>query len=74
VIMKSFVIWDTMPCSLSIAQHFTGSACYLFHVGFLLDLFFDPEDGAAYFSKTLIDFQQTTQCCIPDKRTLQINF
>jgi hypothetical protein len=25
----------------------TGSAYYLIHAGFLLDLFFDPEDGSA---------------------------
>jgi hypothetical protein len=30
--------------------------------------------GAACFSKTLVDFQQTTQCCIPDKGTPQMKF
>jgi hypothetical protein len=27
----------------------TSSACYLFHAGSLLDLFFDPEDGGDMF-------------------------
>jgi hypothetical protein len=37
VIMKSSVFWGN------------GSACHLLHAGFLLDLFFDPEDGGEMF-------------------------
>jgi Na+-translocating ferredoxin:NAD+ oxidoreductase RnfD subunit len=34
VVMKSFIFWDIMPNS---------PFCYLFHAGFLLGLFFNPE-------------------------------
>jgi hypothetical protein len=30
-------------------QHEARSACYLSHAGFLLGLFFDPEDGGDMF-------------------------
>jgi hypothetical protein len=54
VIMQSSVFWDVTPCSpLEVNRHFRGTAgskfnnqaCYLFHAGFLLSLFFDPEGG-----------------------------
>jgi hypothetical protein len=71
--MKVFIIWVTVLCCLlKVAQHFRGSACYLLHTGFLLDLFLDPEDGASCFFESLVDFQQTTERCIPDERTLQL--
>jgi hypothetical protein len=38
-------------------QHETSSkktsACYLLHAGFLLDLFFDPEDGGNMFPRNV---------------------
>jgi hypothetical protein len=34
----SSIFWDLTPCSKQ------RSACYLLHIGFLLGLFFDPED------------------------------
>jgi hypothetical protein len=40
---KSSIFWDTEHCS----------ACYLFHGGFLLGLFFDPEDGGDIFLRNV---------------------
>jgi hypothetical protein len=31
----------------------SGSACYLLHAGFLLDLFFDPKDGGDMFLRNV---------------------
>jgi hypothetical protein len=56
VLMKYSVFWDIMPCSplkvsiirvedssmMQVARR--ASAGYLLHAGFLLPLFFDPED------------------------------
>jgi hypothetical protein len=46
VVMKSYVFWDITPCSpLEVNRRSGGTyrrAC--FHTGFLLGLFFDPED------------------------------
>jgi hypothetical protein len=47
-----------------------SSACYLLPAGFLLGLFFDPEDGSDMFLKTQADFGQTTWYYIPEDRTL----
>jgi hypothetical protein len=52
VVMNNSVVWDITPCSpLKVNRRF-GRTCRLhlpltatcFHVGFLLDLFFDPAD------------------------------
>jgi hypothetical protein len=50
VVMKSSLFWDITPCSpLKVNRHFRrtrrASAFYLLHVGFLLSVFFNPEDG-----------------------------
>jgi hypothetical protein len=42
------------------------------HVGFLLGLFFNPEDGGDMFLRN-IDFQHTTQHYIPEDRPLHNN-
>jgi hypothetical protein len=42
----------------------------LLHAGFLLGLFFDPDDGATSSSETSVDFQQTTRPYISGDRTL----
>jgi hypothetical protein len=56
--MKRTIIWEVTPCSPVEVQQFgetycfhTGhsSAFYLLHSGFLLRLFFDPEDGGDVF-------------------------
>jgi hypothetical protein len=57
VVMKSSTFWDITPCNpLKVNRRFggtcrllPGSACYLLHAGFLLGLFFDPEDGGDMF-------------------------
>jgi hypothetical protein len=46
---KSSIFWDITPCSPLIVNRCLlkakqKSACYLLHAGFLLGLFFDPED------------------------------
>jgi hypothetical protein len=49
-VMKSTIFWDIMPCSvLKINQRFGGTYRLHIHAGFLLDLFFDPEDGCDMF-------------------------
>jgi hypothetical protein len=56
VVVRSFIVWDIMLCNqLKVSQNFRvtshkqGSACYLFQAGFLLSLFFNPEDGGNMF-------------------------
>jgi hypothetical protein len=53
VVMKNSVLWDISLCSLlKVNRHFREhitSACRLLHAGFLLGLFFDPEDGGDMF-------------------------
>jgi hypothetical protein len=42
----------------------------LFHACFLLDLFFDPEDGGDIPKKISVEFQQTKQHYIPEDKNL----
>jgi hypothetical protein len=52
--MKSSVFWDVTPCSpLKANRRFEGKyflqLATCFQAGFLLGLFFDPEDGGDMF-------------------------
>jgi hypothetical protein len=52
-VMKRSILWDTTPCSpLKINRRF-GGTCRLFHAGFLLGLFFDPEDEGDVFLRNV---------------------
>jgi hypothetical protein len=66
--MKSIVLWDITPCSpLKVSGRFGGHRVHLqgrrigpsallaifFHAGFLLVLFFDPEDEGDMFLRNL---------------------
>jgi hypothetical protein len=57
VVRKSTISWDTTPCSLlKVNRRFGGKYCPLatcFHAGFLLGLFFDPEDGGNMFLRNV---------------------
>jgi hypothetical protein len=47
-----------------------GSAFYLLHAGFFLDLFFNHEDGVTSSSETSVDFQRAARRYIPEGRIL----
>jgi hypothetical protein len=70
------VFWDITPCSPLIdSRHFGGTYCRALlstcsHIGILLSLFFNPEDGGSMFLRNVIDFQQATQRYIPEDNTL----
>jgi hypothetical protein len=71
LVIKSTIFWDIMPCSpLKIYRHFGGTALLstCFHVGFLLGLFFDPEDGPPKSRLTL----NGPHCVISNKIVLFI--
>jgi hypothetical protein len=58
VIMKSSIFGDITPCSpLKVYRCFRGTLqaelATCFHAGFLLGLFFDPEDGGNMFLRNV---------------------
>jgi hypothetical protein len=64
VVMKNSIFWNVMPRSPSkVSRHFGGTC----HAGFVLGLFFDPEDGSNMF---LLNVQWTAHCCIPEDKTV----
>jgi hypothetical protein len=52
------------------ARNLSDSGCYQLHAGFLIGLFFYPEDGGDMCLQN-VDCQQATQHYIPEGRTLQ---
>jgi hypothetical protein len=64
VIMRSTISWDTMVCS---SLKVKALLAPWFHAGFLLGLFFNPEDEG----DMSVDFQWTTQHYSPEDSTLQ---
>jgi hypothetical protein len=47
--VKKSICLDIMLCSVLEANSCFGSACYLLYAGFLLDLFFSPENRGDMF-------------------------
>jgi hypothetical protein len=53
MVMESSIFWDKTLCSLlKVKQHF-GSALYLLHAGFLLQLFVSPENRGDMFLRNV---------------------
>jgi hypothetical protein len=55
VVMKTSIFWDITPCSpLKDNRRFRGALlATCFHAGFLLGLFFNPEDGGDMFLQNM---------------------
>jgi hypothetical protein len=54
VVMESYILWDITPRSpLKVNRRFGALFDTWFHIGFLLGLFFDPEDGGDMFLRNV---------------------
>jgi hypothetical protein len=71
VVMKSTVFWDITPSYL-LKVNWLALHASCFHAGFLFSLFFDPEDAGDRFLQNVSWLQRTTQCYIPEDRTLHL--
>jgi hypothetical protein len=70
VAMKSSIFWDITLCSpLKVSQHF-GELLPVFMLVSCLAYCLALEIEATCSSEMLVDFQRTTQHCIPEDRTL----
>jgi hypothetical protein len=57
VVLKGSIFWDITPYRpLKVNRRFGGTCgiyCYLLHAGFLLDWFYNPEDGDDTFFRNV---------------------
>jgi hypothetical protein len=56
VVMKSTIFWDITPCiQLKVNRRYGGTVllAICFHAGFLLGLFFEPEDRGNMFLRNV---------------------
>jgi hypothetical protein len=67
----SWALKSEETCRISDSHSGGCAASYWLHAGFLLGLFFDPEDGGICSSGTSVDFHCTTRHYIPEDRTLR---
>jgi hypothetical protein len=57
VVLKGSIFWDITSCNpLKVNRRFGGTcaiSCYLLHAGFLLEWFYNPEDGGDIFFRNI---------------------